>query len=74
MYLDEHTTRPAGVDTSIRRIEYGFDSLSRVYLVTSKNASGTIVNQVKKTFDGWGNVIKYEQNHVGAVGTGTPAT
>lgn len=66
-------TLPTGVEGTVRTIEYGYDDQSRAYLVTSKNAAASVVNQVKMTFDGWGNVIKSEQAHNGAVGVGTPA-
>jgi RHS repeat-associated protein len=64
---------PNGVDGTVRTIEYGYDDQSRVNLVSSKNAAGTVINQVKTTFDGWGNVIKSEQDHAGAVSGSTPS-
>lgn len=39
-------------------IEYGYDDQSRVNLVSSKNSAGTILNQVKMTYDAWGNISK----------------
>lgn len=75
MSAETVTTLPAGVDGSIRRIGAAFDSLSRKQTVTSYSdtAGTTVVNQVKLTFDGWGNEVKCEQSHVGAVIAGTPA-
>jgi len=64
---------PTGVEGTVRTIEYGYDDQSRANLVTSKNAAASVVNQVKMTFDGWGNIIKSEQAHNGSVGAGTPA-
>jgi RHS repeat-associated protein len=63
------------VDGNIRRIEYGYDDLSRVNLITSYNSAsgGSIVNQVATTYDGWGNVIKSQQEHSGAVTSSTPS-
>ncbi|GIW76470.1 MAG: hypothetical protein KatS3mg104_1533 [Phycisphaerae bacterium] len=64
---------PTGVEGTVRTIEYGYDDQSRANLVSSKNSAGTIINQVKTTFDGWGNVIKSEQDHAGAVSGSTPS-
>ena len=63
------------IDSTVRRIQYAFDDLSRVQTVSSYDAttSGNIVNQVKQTYDGWGNVIKSQQSHSGAVASGTLA-
>ncbi len=72
---DAVTTLPAGVDGGVQRIQWGYDELSRVNLISSYDlpSAGNIVNQVKSTYDGWGNVAKSEQSHVGAVTGGTPA-
>ena len=73
LFTDAVTTLPAGVDGGVRRREYAYDSLSRLFTATSFNATsaGTIVNQVRHTFDGWGNTLKREDSHVGAVVVGT---
>jgi RHS repeat-associated protein len=62
-------------DGAVRRLGKGYDSLSRVNLETSYSDTGgtTKVNEVKHTFDGWGNEIKREEAHAGAVGGGTPS-
>lgn len=72
---DAVTTLPTGVDGAVRRLETTYDDLSRPLTLTSFDAaaSGTVVNEVKFTYDGWGNVSKTEQAHGGAVGVGTPA-
>jgi len=61
------------VDLSILRKEYQYDSLSRRLTASSFNAAsgGTLVNQVRFTYDGWGNPIKREDSHQGAVVPGT---
>ena len=66
-------TLPANVDGLVRTIAYGYDDLSRQNVVTSKDVSGSILNQVATTFDGWGNVIKSQQSHSGAVTGTTPS-
>jgi RHS repeat-associated protein len=72
---DAVTTLPATVNGAVRRLQNAYDSLSRVSTATSYDAAaaGNIVNQVKYTYDGWGQEIKSEQSHVGAVVAGTPA-
>jgi RHS repeat-associated protein len=73
---DTVTTVPSGVDGSILRMGKSYDSLSRAQFLTSYSDTGgtTVVSQVKETYDGWGNVIKDEQEHVGAVVSGTTAS
>jgi RHS repeat-associated protein len=72
---DTVTTLPSGVDGSILRAGRAYDSLSRPQLATNYSDTGgtTVVNQVKYTYDGWGNTIKDEQEHAGAVVPGTTA-
>jgi RHS repeat-associated protein len=70
---DAVTTLGAGVDGSVRRIEYGYDSQGNNYLITSYDAAtgGNIVNQVQRTFNGLGQVTGEYQSHSGAVVPGT---
>ena len=70
---DTASTIPSGVDDAVKKIELGYDSLSRRSQVTSKDAAGAVLNEVKFTYDGWGNVSQFDQNHVGACSTGAPA-
>jgi hypothetical protein len=55
----------------VRRISTVYDSLSRTSTVTQyENAtvgSGSVVNQVAYTYDGWGNVSAFEQDRNGTV-------
>jgi RHS repeat-associated protein len=73
---DTVTTLPSGVDGSVLRLGKSYDSLSRTLARTSYSDTGgtTVVNQVKNTYDSWGNVIKDEQEHVGAIVPGTTAS
>ncbi len=66
---------PSDVDGAVKRLETSFDDLSRRQKLTSYDAAsaGNVVNEVKLSYDGWGNELKCEQAHVGAVTGGTPA-
>lgn len=72
---DALTIVPSGVDGAVKRIEHAYDDFGRVQKVTSYDAAsaGTVVNEVKYTFDAWRNITKSEQAHTGAVISGTPA-
>ncbi len=71
--VDAVTTLGAGVDGSVRRIEYAHDSQGNQYLITSYNAAtaGSIVNQVQQVYNGLGQMIGEYQSHSGAVETST---
>lgn len=64
------TTLGSGFDGAVRRIETGFDGLGRRSTVTQYDAatSGSIVDQVAYTYDGWGGLTKFEQDRDSAVG------
>jgi YD repeat-containing protein len=70
---DAVTTLGTGVDGSVRRIEYGYDSQGNNNLITSYDAvtGGNIVNQVQRTFNGLGQLTGEYQSHSGAVVVGT---
>jgi YD repeat-containing protein len=70
---DTVTTLGAGVDGSVRRIEYGYDSQGNNNLITSYDAAtgGNIVNQLQRTFNGLGQLTGEYQSHRGAVVPGT---
>ncbi len=60
--------------TNVLGIGLTFDDLSRVKTNTSYAGTTTntaVVNQIQYTYDGWGNVIKSQQTHGGAVMSGT---
>jgi RHS repeat-associated protein len=66
---DAVTALGSGVDGAVRRIETAYDSAGRPYLFTSYNAAsgGSIVNQVKDVFNGFGQLTAEYQGHGGAV-------
>jgi hypothetical protein len=63
------------MDGAVRRIQYEYDDVSRTRRVTSYNAStgGSVVNEVARFYDGWGNISYDYQNHAGAVNDHTQA-
>ncbi len=71
---DAVTTLGSGVDGSVRRIDYAYDGQGNQFLVTSYDAvsGGSIVNQVKREFNGLGQLIAVWQSHLGAVTSSTP--
>ncbi len=68
---DAVTTLGSGVDGTVRRIEYAYDTQGNPYLVTSYDASsgGSVVNQVQQTFNGLGQLTTEYQSHSGSVNT-----
>jgi len=70
---DAVTTLGTGVDGTIRRIQYAYDSQGNLSLITSYNAAsgGSIVNQVQRVFNGLGQLTGEYQSHSGAVVQGT---
>jgi RHS repeat-associated protein len=73
-FTDQATALGTGVDGAVRRFEIGYDDLSRRVTVSSYSATsaGTLLNQVRFTYDGWGNEQKWEQGHEGTA-TGAPS-
>ena len=75
---DRVTSFPASVDGTIRRLETEYDSAGRVWKLTSYDdatpgAPDTFVNQVKREYNGLGQMSAEYQSHAGEVGAGTPA-
>ncbi|MDB5313221.1 MAG: hypothetical protein JWO38_7423, partial [Gemmataceae bacterium] len=70
---DAVTTLGTGVDGSVRRITTAYDGQGNPYLVTSYNAAsgGSIVNQVQRAFNGFGQLTAEYQAVGGAVNTST---
>jgi RHS repeat-associated protein len=70
---DAVTTLGTGVDGSVRRIQYGYDSQGNLSLITAYNAAsgGSIVNQVQDVFNGLDQLTGEYQAHSGAVVQGT---
>lgn len=56
------------VDGFLCRAGYADGDMGWVQAITSDDAAtGGMVNQIKFTYDGWGNILKSEQAHDGAV-------
>jgi RHS repeat-associated protein len=74
LVADAVTTLGANVDGSVRRIKYAYDSQGNTSLITSYDAAtgGNIVNQVKREFNGLGQLTSEWQEHAGAVTGGSP--
>ena len=68
------TTLATGFDNAVLRISTGYDDLGRVQLVTSYDnatvGSGSVVNEVKHSYDNWGPLSKLEQDRDSAVAGG----
>ena len=77
MTSDNVITLGGGVNGSIRRLDYAFDTGGRLYTATSYagTTTATIVNQVQRLYNGLGQMTQEYQSHSGAVITsGTSAT
>jgi len=75
---DKVTSVPTGddhFDGTVRRIQRSYDDMSRVEKITTYDdaTSGTVLNEVKFTYNGWGRVSKSQQDHAGAVDANSPA-
>jgi YD repeat-containing protein len=73
---DAVTTLGAGVDGSVRRIGYAYDSQGNLSLITSYDAAsgGNIVNQVLRQYNGLDQLTAEYQGHHGAVNTSQTGT
>jgi RHS repeat-associated protein len=72
---DEVTGLGSGVDSTVLRIETAYDSAGRPYLFTSYNATagGTIVNQVKREYNGLGQIVtEYQAQGASGVTNSSP--
>jgi len=70
---DYVSTLGSGVQGSVRRLNYAYDSAGRLEKATSKSspASGSIVvNEVQRVYNGLGQLTTEYQEHGGAVNTG----
>jgi RHS repeat-associated protein len=70
------TTIDGSLDNAVLRISTTYDSLGRRSLVTQYNnaspGSGSVTDEVKFTYDDWGNLEQQEQDNDSVVGGGTP--
>ncbi|OJW27600.1 MAG: hypothetical protein BGO49_25350 [Planctomycetales bacterium 71-10] len=66
---DSVATLGSGVDGTVRRLATAYDSAGRAYLFTSYDSAsgGNVVNQVKRTFNGYGQLAAEYQSHSNAV-------
>jgi hypothetical protein len=66
---DAVTTLGGGVDGAVRRVKVAYDRQGNPYLFTNYDASsgGYVVNQVKREFNGLGQLTSEWQDHAGAV-------
>jgi len=64
------TTLASGFDGAVRRITTAYDSFGRTSTITQHDAAsgGSVVDEVKYTYDDWGDVEKFEQDKNSAVG------
>jgi RHS repeat-associated protein len=71
---DAVTTLGAFVDGAVRRVETAYDGQGNPYLLTSYDAAtgGSVMNQVKREFNGLGQLVSDWQSHAGAVTGSTP--
>ena len=72
---DEHrriSTLDADFDGAVRRVSMTYTDLGQIELVTQYDnataGSGSVVDEVKYSFDGWGNTDTFEQDVNSAVG------
>ena len=71
------TALGAAVDGTVRQITTSYDDAGRAYELSSLDGSSNVVNQVRRTYNGLGQVLREYQEHDGAVvasgfGTATP--
>ncbi|MEE8153797.1 MAG: hypothetical protein V3T53_02430 [Phycisphaerales bacterium] len=66
------TTLDADFDGAVRRISTTYNNRGQRELVTQYDnatvGSGSVVDEVKFTYEDWGNVSKFEQDHDSAIG------
>jgi|688.fasta_scaffold28483_3 RHS repeat-associated protein len=69
MTADSVTVLGSGVDGAVRRIEMGYDSAGLLFRTTSLDApsGGTVVNEVQRLYNGFGQLTQEYQDHFGPV-------
>ena len=72
MLTDQVTAFGSGVDTSVAKLGYSYGKNGMMQMATSYDASGNVLNQVSRTYDGLGQLASDAQSHGGAVGGTTP--
>ena len=73
--FDAVTQFGAGVDDYVGRMETAYDPAGRPYLFTSYSAAmgGSVVNQVRNYYNGYGQLTAQAQAHAGEVTSVTPS-
>src|SRR5690606_14262621 len=67
MTTDSVVTLGAGVDGTVRELTTSYDDASRVYELTSLDGSSNVLNQLRRTYNGLGQLAREYQAHGGAV-------
>lgn len=70
---DQLTHIGPGVDGTITKLGYTYDDAGQLQLATTYDSSGNMLNQVKRAYDGFGNVASEAQSHSGMVTGSTPS-
>jgi RHS repeat-associated protein len=72
---DAVPTLGGGLDNDVLRIQYGYNTQGLLEKISSYNASssGTIVNEIKREYNGLGQLITEYQDHSGSVDGSEPA-
>ncbi len=71
---DNVSTLGSGVDGSVRKLGYTFNTQGLPEKFTSYDASGTVMNEVLRQYNGLGQLTTESQGHIGAVATSTSST
>ena len=69
---DTVTSVGSGVDGAVRRLGYTYDAQGNASEATSYDAAGNVLNQVRREYDGTGQLLRDSQSHTGGVGASTP--
>lgn len=71
---DSVTAFGAGVDTAVQSLDYRYDTLGRMTLASSLTSTNGVINQVARSYSGFGQLINEWQAHTGGAVAGvTPA-
>ncbi len=67
------TALGSGVDGTVRELTTGYDDAGRIHLLTSKDGSGAVLNQIERLYNGLGQLTEEFQEHDGVVDAFTPS-
>ncbi|HSH93723.1 MAG TPA: hypothetical protein VK968_06230, partial [Roseimicrobium sp.] len=71
---DTVSNLPSSMNGDVKSLSYTYDALGRLLTATSKNGAGTPLNQVKRIYNGFGQLTDEYQDHHGEVTSGSPVT